>query len=241
MGENPIASNDQLAELADVKARLSKVEQTQANSDAINGPRFDQPSGWGVRVRWGQLPSGAYGFEAYDENGVAFPIGKTVGEMFFVSANTLPGASLWCDGTTYSYDNYPELGGYYGASSGGTFQVPNASGRVLVGLGGAFGSMLAQTGADTVTIATSNLPMSAIASALSLSPNPHSHTLTGYLQTTDAIASAGEASRNYPSGSGVGAVGTSSQSLSVTASGTAGALSVRQQSLTVRVAVFAGR
>ena len=64
------------------------------------------------------------------------------GEIKAWPGSVLPGAHLWCDGSSYNQAEYPGLyavlGTTYGQAGGaGTFQVPDGRGRSLIGVGSA--------------------------------------------------------------------------------------------------------
>lgn len=78
------------------------------------------------------------------------------------AGSTVPAGYLPCDGSEVSRTAYAELftaiGTTYGSGDGGTtFNVPDISGRVVIGVSGAHA--MASTGGDeTVTLQTANLP-----------------------------------------------------------------------------------
>ena len=87
----------------------------------------------------------------------AIPVGTMVP---YAGALTQTGDWLPCDGTEYSTALYPELfaviGNTYGGG-GGTFAVPDIEDRIL-GAAGVSNSAGIETGAETTTLSTSNIP-----------------------------------------------------------------------------------
>ena len=51
--------------------------------------------------------------------------GVITGEIIMWPGNTPPTGYLLCNGATYNYNDYPELGALFGSSAGGTFDTPD--------------------------------------------------------------------------------------------------------------------
>lgn len=87
------------------------------------------------------------------------------GDIVLYGGDTLPDNRLWCDGSTYSTDDYPLLFsaiGYAFGGSGGNFKVPDFKGRFAVGAGSGAGLTSRNLGdvggGEDVTLSTNNLP-----------------------------------------------------------------------------------
>lgn len=90
-----------------------------------------------------------------------------IGTIIMFGGNSTPSNFLPCDGTFYSNSSYPSLQAvigytYGGSSESGTFAVPDMRSRSPIGVG--TGSDLStyvlgqNTGSETVTLSTSQLP-----------------------------------------------------------------------------------
>jgi|GEM_PF-2593356 len=92
--------------------------------------------------------------------------GGNVGDFVDFAGTSAPSGCLLCDGTSYATATYPDLFaviGYTWGGSGANFNVPNAERRVMIGSGGTgtatIGNAVGDTGgAETVTLATTNMP-----------------------------------------------------------------------------------
>lgn len=81
--------------------------------------------------------------------------GNLVGEVISYRFSTIPEGYLLLDGSTYNFDDYPELGGLYGASEGGTFTVDDWRGVPLYGADGNTGAV---QGEDTLELSLTAQP-----------------------------------------------------------------------------------
>lgn len=88
------------------------------------------------------------------------------GTHYKFAGSTLPAGFLWCDGTSYSTSTYPNLFnaiGYVHGGSGGSFNVPDMRGRVLIGAGSGTGlttrNLAATGGEENHTLITGELPV----------------------------------------------------------------------------------
>ena len=82
------------------------------------------------------------------------------GEIKMWATASAPSGYLFCDGTGVSTTTYASLFaivGYTYGGSGGTFNLPNFSGRMPIGVNGTY-TLASTGGAATTTISSSNLP-----------------------------------------------------------------------------------
>ena len=98
------------------------------------------------------------------------------GVIWDFAGATPPTGWLLCDGSVVSRTTYAALFGVIGTAFGAgdgssTFNLPNASGRVLGGAGGALGARGASVGAAGDTLAAANMP---------LHNHPHEHSVDYY-------------------------------------------------------------
>ena len=97
--------------------------------------------------------------------------GLPAGSIIQWSSNTAPANWLICDGSAVSRTTYSSLfaviGTTYGTGDGSTtFNLPDLRGRVPVGKnGGTFGTLAGTGGAESVTLASNNLPQAAVVDA----------------------------------------------------------------------------
>lgn len=115
------------------------------------------------------------------------PTGKAkdrAGFVYSFAGSKAPAGFLLCDGAAYSRTAYSELfaviGTTYGAGDGSTtFNVPNYTGRVLVGTGGDY-TLGATGGEATHTLTASEMPRHAHSYGVQIYGNtPGSTTLSG--------------------------------------------------------------
>tara|TARA_R110000803_G_scaffold130778_9_gene198069 strand:- start:1353 stop:2537 length:1185 start_codon:yes stop_codon:yes gene_type:complete len=134
-------------------------------------------------------------------NTTAIGVGLPPGVIFDYAAATAPTGWLLCEGTAVSRTTYSALfaviGTGFGAGDGSsTFNVPDYRDRVAVGQSGTK-TLAAAAGADTVTLATGNLPSHAHTGAVHTHAGPsHAHTFS------DTSTSAGAADVELRDGSG---------------------------------------
>lgn len=94
----------------------------------------------------------------------AVPASTPSGVITQYAGTAAPTGYLICDGSTFSSTTYPALatvvGDIYGTHSGTTYYLPDLRTRVPVGKNGSgtFATLGSKSGAETVTIAASNLP-----------------------------------------------------------------------------------
>lgn len=123
-------------------------------------------------------------------SGVFLPAGA----MVPFGGTSAPTGFLLCDGTTglnsVANPEYAALYAAIGTNFGGTgatdFDLPDMRGRtaVCIGGGGAFASFGNQTGAETITLTTDQIPShnhpgSSLSGATAASNGAHTHTVTG--------------------------------------------------------------
>lgn len=115
------------------------------------------------------------GISVADDNVVGgYPL-IPVGALMPYAGATAPDGWLLCNGQTPSRTTYANLfaviGTTYGAGDGSTFGLPDPMGRAIIGVGSGSGltarALAAKSGAETVVIASGNLPT-------------HQHTLSGH-------------------------------------------------------------
>lgn len=87
---------------------------------------------------------------------------EPAGVVITYAGSTAPEGWLLCDGSAVSRDTYATLfdviGTTYGVGDGSTtFNVPDLSGRVVIGVSGTH-ALASTGGAETVTLETANLP-----------------------------------------------------------------------------------
>lgn len=129
------------------------------------------------------------GISVADDNAVGgYPL-IPVGALMPYAGATAPDGWLLCNGQTPSRTTYANLfavlGTTYGAGDGSTFGLPDPMGRAIIGVGSGSGltarALAAKSGAETVAIASGNLPththtLSAHTHAL----GSHTHTLSDH-------------------------------------------------------------
>jgi microcystin-dependent protein len=129
------------------------------------------------------------GISVADDNAVGgYPL-IPVGALMPYAGSTAPDGWLLCNGQTPSRTTYANLfaviGTTYGAGDGSTFGLPDPMGRAIIGVGSGSGltarALAAKSGAETVVIASGNLPthqhtLSAHTHAL----GSHTHTLSDH-------------------------------------------------------------
>lgn len=91
------------------------------------------------------------GAEHLLSNQASGSIGLEVGDLVPYWFADLPTNRLRCDGSTHDYDDWPVLGAKFGASPGGTFNMPDLRDLPLWGAGNTATGVI--TGADTVDLA----------------------------------------------------------------------------------------
>jgi microcystin-dependent protein len=118
------------------------------------------------------------GLSVADDNAVGgYPL-IPVGALMPYAGATAPDGWLLCNGQTPSRTTYANLfaviGTTYGAGDGSTFGLPDPMGRAIIGVGSGSGltarALAAKSGAETVVIASGNLPT-------------HEHTLSAHTHT----------------------------------------------------------
>jgi microcystin-dependent protein len=106
------------------------------------------------------------GISVADDNAVGgYPL-IPVGALMPYAGATAPDGWLLCNGQTPSRTTYANLfaviGTTYGAGDGSTFGLPDPMGRAIIGVGSGSGltarALAAKSGAETVVIASGNLP-----------------------------------------------------------------------------------
>jgi len=119
------------------------------------------------------------GLSVADDNAVGgYPL-IPVGALMPYAGATAPDGWLLCNGQTPSRTTYANLfaviGTTYGAGDGSTFGLPDPMGRAIIGVGSGSGltarALAAKSGAETVVIASGNLPL-------------HQHTLSAHTHTS---------------------------------------------------------
>lgn len=150
--------------------------------------------------------------------------GGEIGDITWRAVQETPAGTLPCDGTAVSRATYSDLfakvSTTFGAGNGSTtFNVPNLQRRVMVGVGGTGTGTLANTiaatgGAETHTLATSEIPSHAHG-------HSHNHDLQNHVHNT-VYYNPGTGSTSGPSmtASGGTTVNTNSQGANGNLSGT---------------------
>jgi microcystin-dependent protein len=118
------------------------------------------------------------GISVADDNAVGGYSLIPVGALMPYAGATAPDGWLLCNGQTPSRTTYANLfaviGTTYGAGNGSTFGLPDPMGRAIIGVGSGSGltarALAAKSGAETVVIASGNLPT-------------HEHTLSAHTHT----------------------------------------------------------
>lgn len=148
-----------------------------------------------------------------------------VGVIQMFAGSTAPNGWLVCDGSTVSRKTYSDLfkiiGTTYGAgNSNDTFTLPDMRGRTPIGVGTGSGltarTLAATTGAETVTLAASNIP------SITTGTQSANHTHSG---TTSGI-SANHYHQNFSDGVNSGSMGRGQYGFSALGGGYAGVLIV---------------
>lgn len=124
-----------------------------------------------------------------------------VGTIMIYSGTTVPTGYMIADGSSLSRTDYPELykvlGTTYGSADSTHFNLPNLSGRTVVGLSTSDNDFktLGQTGGEkNVTLTVSQLPshthtFTGSASQTGDESNTHYHTFTGTTDSSSVIGS----------------------------------------------------
>jgi microcystin-dependent protein len=132
------------------------------------------------------------GISVADDNAVGgYPL-IPVGALMPYAGATAPDGWLLCNGQTPSRTTYANLfaviGTTYGAGDGSTFGLPDPRGRAVIGVGTGTGltarALTATGGAETVIIASGNLPTHQhTLSAHTHTLGSHTHTLSSHTHT----------------------------------------------------------
>jgi len=141
-----------------------------------------------------------------------------VGSLIAYAGATAPEGWLLCNGQTPSRTTYANLfavlGTTYGAGDGSTFGLPDPMGRAIIGVGTGSGltarTLAAKSGAESVIIASGNLPTHQhTLSAHTHTLGSHTHTLGSHTHTlgghTHALGSHTHTANHGHTGSSAGA------------------------------------
>ena len=152
-----------------------------------------------------------------------------VGIIQMFAGSTAPNGWLICDGSTVSRKTYSDLfkiiGVTYGAgNSNDTFTLPDMRGRTPIGVGTGSGltarTLAATTGAETATLAETNLASHTHTATVGTQSANHTHS------GTTAGVSANHYHQNYSDGVASGTMGRGSSGFSATGGGYQGYLIV---------------
>lgn len=124
-----------------------------------------------------------------------------VGTITVYSGTTVPTGYMIANGASLSRSDYPELykaiGTTYGSADSTHFNLPNISGRTIVGISSSdnnFNSLGKTGGEKSVTLTTNQLPshthtFTGTASTTSDESNTHYHTFNGTTDTASVVGS----------------------------------------------------
>ena len=153
----------------------------------------------------------------------------TPGTVQVFAGPIAPDGWLLCDGTAYSQTNFPNLfaaiGTTWGTGGPGTFKVPDARGRFLIGADGTHA--LGDTGGTlSLTLAQANLPNVSFSATVTDPGHAHGITDPGHAHTdlkATSLATAGVAAGTTTTG---GTTGTSTTGITVNSATTGISVSV---------------